>query len=132
MNNNSFPSIEEENATLIYNYPVKYTGVKISFEQTYLFVIEQQVVPTTTTSTTTTTTTTTTAATTTTTVTTAATSPTTMASNTTDESVAAPNVVSAGITDAKPNSKPSAASTHNSVAHFILCISVFLVWLVKQ
>jgi hypothetical protein len=109
--------MEEENAILIYNHPVTYTGVKISFEQTYLFVIKQQVVPTTTTSTTTTT---------------AATSPTTMASNTTDESVSVLNAVSAGITDVKPNSKPSAACAQTSAAHFALCISVFLVWLVKQ
>ncbi|GFG38658.1 hypothetical protein Cfor_09242 [Coptotermes formosanus] len=43
-NNNSFPNTEEERAALIYSYPATYTGDKIAFEQTYLFVIEQQVV----------------------------------------------------------------------------------------
>jgi hypothetical protein len=131
---NSFPSIEEENAALIYNYPVTYTGEKISFEQTYLFVIEEQVVPTTTTTTIATTTTTiaTTSTSITTITTTAATDTTTMESNTTDGSVTVLGAVSAGVTHAQSNSRPSAASTQTSVPHFTLCISVFLMWLVKQ
>jgi hypothetical protein len=114
--------MKEERAALIYNSPVTYTGDKIDFEQTYLFVIEQQVVPTTTTSTTTTTTDTTTVATVT----------TTMASKTTNESVTVPSAASASITHAKPNSKNSAAPAQTAVPLVTLCISAFFVWLVKQ
>jgi hypothetical protein len=55
-----------------------------------------------------------------------------MAPKTTNGSATVPSAASASITDAKSNSKPSAAPAQTSAPYFSLCISAFFVWLATQ
>lgn len=130
-NNNSFPSIEDETAALIYNYPVTYTGDTLAFEQSYFFTPVVAIITATDTTTTTTTTptaSTTTIAATTETTNTTETTDTTAVSTATSEAVTKPSTPPPAVTHAQSKGKHSAAPAENCVSYALLCVTAILTW----